>query len=140
MTPVLPLWLEIIVAALVLGGALLALLGAVGLLRLRTFFERVHAPSVIATLAAGYADGLMRTLSNAAVLWDGDTPCPLVGRVSMDLITVDITHLPEIPRYLDILGPHQGVDDLADAAGTIGYEILTHFAQRYSRRYLEGRA
>lgn len=97
-------------------------------------------PSVIATLAAGYADGLMRTLSNAAVLWDGDTPCPLVGRVSMDLITVDITHLPEIPRYLDILGPHQGVDDLADAAGTIGYEILTHFAQRYSRRYLEGRA
>jgi multicomponent K+:H+ antiporter subunit G len=50
MTPVLPLWLEIIVAALVLGGALLALLGAVGLLRLRTFFERVHAPSVIATL------------------------------------------------------------------------------------------
>ena len=50
MTPVLPLWLEIIVAALVLGGALLALLGAVGLLRMRTFFERVHAPSVIATL------------------------------------------------------------------------------------------
>ena len=52
-------------------------------------------PSVIATLAAGYADGLMRTLSNTAVLWDGDTPCPLVGRVSMDLITVDITHLRE---------------------------------------------
>lgn len=46
----LPLWLEIIVAALVLGGACLALLGAVGLLRFRTFFERVHAPSIIATL------------------------------------------------------------------------------------------
>ena len=97
-------------------------------------------PSVIATLAAGYADGLMRTLSNVGVLWDGDTPCPLVGRVSMDLITVDITHLPEIPRYLDILGPHQGVDDLADMAKTISYEILTHFGARYSRRYLEGRA
>jgi alanine racemase len=82
----------------------------------------------------------MRTLSNLGVLWDGDTPCPLVGRVSMDLITVDITHLPEVPRYLDILGPHQGVDDLADMAKTLSYEILTQFGARYSRRYLEGRA
>ncbi|MCZ8219641.1 MAG: monovalent cation/H(+) antiporter subunit G [Acidovorax sp.] len=47
---VLPLWLEIIVALLVLGGAGLALLGSTGLLRLPTYFERVHAPSVIATL------------------------------------------------------------------------------------------
>ena len=46
----LPLWLEIIVAALVLGGAGLALLGSSGLLRLPTYFERVHAPSIIATL------------------------------------------------------------------------------------------
>lgn len=97
-------------------------------------------PSVIATLAAGYADGLMRGLSNSAVLWDNETPCPLVGRVSMDLITADITHLPEVPRYLDILGTMQTVDDLADAAGTIGYEILTHLGQRYSRRYIEGGA
>lgn len=97
-------------------------------------------PSVIATLAAGYADGLMRTLSNKAILWDEATPCPLVGRVSMDLITADITHLPEIPRYLNILCEQQTVDDLADTAGTIGYEILTHFAARYSRRYIEGAA
>ncbi|NPD15260.1 alanine racemase [Xinfangfangia sp. D13-10-4-6] len=97
-------------------------------------------PSVIATVAAGYADGLPRTLSNNAVLWDGDTPCPLIGRVSMDLITVDITHLREIPKTLDILGPQQSVDDLADAAGTIGYEILTGLGKRYARRYLETRA
>lgn len=96
-------------------------------------------PSLIATLPAGYADGLRRGLSNRAVLWDGDTPCPLVGRVSMDLITVDITHLHEIPKALDILGPHQGPDDLADSAGTIGYEILTSLGNRYTRRYLEGR-
>jgi len=96
-----------------------------------------EAPSVIATLAAGYADGLPRTLSNAAMLWDSATPCPLVGRVSMDMITVDISHLPEIPRALDILGPHQSVDDLADAAGTIGYELLTVLGRRYTRRYLE---
>ncbi|EKD61075.1 MAG: hypothetical protein ACD_54C00413G0001, partial [uncultured bacterium] len=96
--------------------------------------------SVIATVAAGYADGLPRTLSNAAVLWDGDTPCPLVGRVSMDLITVDITHLSQIPRYLDIIGPHQSADELADIAGTIGYEILTSLGSRYVRRYYEGAA
>lgn len=97
-------------------------------------------PSVIATLPVGYADGMLRALSNRAVLWDGDTPCPLVGRVSMDLITVDITHLPEVPRALDLMGPQQGPDDLADACGTIGYEILTSLGARYGRRYLEGRA
>jgi alanine racemase len=51
-------------------------------------------PTLVATLAAGYADGLPRTLSGKATLWDGDTPVPLLGRVSMDLITADITHLP----------------------------------------------
>ncbi len=94
-------------------------------------------PSIIATVAAGYADGLPRTLSNRAQLWDGDTPCPLVGRVSMDMITVDITDLPEIPRELDILGPNQPVDALADIAGTIGYELLTALGPRYTRRYQE---
>jgi alanine racemase len=97
-------------------------------------------PTVIATVSGGYADGLHRTLSNAAVLWDGDTPCPILGRVSMDLITVDITHLPEVPRHLDIIGPHQSPDDLADAAGTIGYELLTGLGRRYARRYVEGGA
>ncbi|MES2664829.1 MAG: alanine racemase [Pseudomonadota bacterium] len=96
-----------------------------------------EAPAVIATVSGGYADGLPRGLSNNAVLWDRDTPCPLVGRVSMDLITVDVTHLAEIPRSLDILGPHQSVDDLAEAAGTIGYEVLTGLGPRYARRYVE---
>ncbi|PJF11114.1 alanine racemase [Pseudorhodobacter sp. MZDSW-24AT] len=99
-----------------------------------------EAPSMIATVSGGYADGLLRGLSNTAVLWDGDTPCPLVGRVSMDLITVDISHLAYVPRSLDILGPHQTVDDLADTAGTIGYEILTSLGPRYTRRYQEGAA
>ena len=96
-----------------------------------------EAPAVIATVSGGYADGLPRNLSNNAVLWDRDTPCPLVGRVSMDLITVDVTHLAEIPRTLDILGPHQSIDDLAEAAGTIGYEVLTGLGPRYARRYVE---
>ncbi len=92
-------------------------------------------PSRIATVAAGYADGLFRTLSDRAILWAGDTPCPVVGRVSMDLITVDVTDLETEPEALDILGPHQGVDALADLAGTIGYEILTALGPRYRRRY-----
>ena len=96
-------------------------------------------PAVVATVAGGYADGLSRLLSNTAMLWDGDTPCPLVGRVSMDLITVDVTHLAEVPRTLDILGPHQTVDELADAAGTIGYEVLTSLGLRYQRRYQDHR-
>jgi alanine racemase len=94
-------------------------------------------PAIIATVAGGYADGLLRRLSNNVQLWDGEVPCPLVGRVSMDLITVDITHLDEVPRSLDILGPMQGVDALAEAAGTIGYEILTSLGPRYLRRHQE---
>lgn len=94
--------------------------------------------SQIATVAAGYADGLMRTLSNRATLWAEGVPCPVVGRVSMDLITVDVTHLNTPPRALDILCPEQGVDDLADVAGTIGYEILTSLGARYQRSYTGG--
>jgi len=97
-----------------------------------------EAPAVIATVAGGYADGLLRSLSNRAVLWDGDVPCPLIGRVSMDLITVDISHLAREPDRLDILGPQQSVDELADVAGTIGYEVLTSLGARYRRDYHGG--
>jgi alanine racemase len=93
-------------------------------------------PTRIATVSAGYADGLIRYMSNTAQLHDGARPCRLAGRVSMDLLTVDITDLPGTPEHLDILGAHQGVDALAAAAGTIGYEILTAMGARYQRRYL----
>ena len=96
------------------------------------------APTHVATLAAGYADGLPRALSGKATVWAGDTPCPVLGRVSMDMIAADISHLAEVPDALDILGPQQGVDDLAAIAGTIGYEILTSLGARYARRYVSG--
>jgi len=95
-------------------------------------------PSRIATLSAGYADGLTRALSGRASVWADDVRCPLAGRVSMDLIGVDITDAPGDPKTVSILGPDQGVDDVADAAGTIGYEILTALGARYTRRYLGG--
>ncbi|AJE48116.1 alanine racemase [Celeribacter indicus] len=95
-----------------------------------------EAPARIATVSAGYGDGITRHISGKAMMFDGTTPCPLVGRVSMDLITVDITHLDHVPRSLDLLCAHQTVDDLAQIAGTIGYEILTSLGRRYQRRYL----
>ena len=96
-------------------------------------------PSLIATVQGGYADGILRTLSNRALLWAGDVPCPVVGRISMDLITVDVSHLAMVPDTLDLLGPMQSVDQLAGTAGTIGYEILTRLGPRLKRRYLESR-
>ncbi|WP_343116897.1 alanine racemase [Ostreiculturibacter nitratireducens] len=99
-----------------------------------------EGPARIATVSGGYADGLLRALSGRATLFAGDRPCPIAGRVSMDLITVDVTHLSEAPATLDILCPAQGVDRLADAAGTIGYEILTSLGPRYARRHAGGAA
>ncbi len=90
-------------------------------------------PTRIATVSGGYADGIIRAMSNKIRLWSGDVPCPLVGRVSMDLLTIDVTHLPEAPEALTLIGPHQTVDAVADAAGTIGYEILTSLGPRYRR-------
>ncbi len=96
-------------------------------------------PSVIATVVGGYADGFLRTLSNAALLWAGEEPCPIVGRVSMDTMTVDVTHLQAVPESLSLLGPMQGIDQLAETAGTISYELLVRFGPRLKRRYLESR-
>jgi alanine racemase len=53
----------------------------------------------------------------------------------MDLLTVDVSHLETDPDYLDLLGPMQTVDQVADAAGTLGYEILTSLGPRYTRHY-----
>ncbi|MBJ3762241.1 alanine racemase [Maribius pontilimi] len=89
----------------------------------------------VATVQAGYADGLIRAMGDNAVVFADDTPCPLAGRVSMDMLTVDVTHLDTAPDTLQLLGAQQGIDDLADAAGTIGYEILTSLGARYRREY-----
>lgn len=91
-------------------------------------------PSRIATVSGGYADGIFRILSDKATLFHGNTPCPLIGRVSMDLLTIDVTDLADTPDRLTLLGPQQSVDDLAQQANTIGYEVLTQLGARYNRR------
>jgi alanine racemase len=94
--------------------------------------------STIATVAIGYADGLPRAGSGRVVFYYNGQPCPCVGRISMDVTMVDISALPQKPEQgdvMEILGPHQDVDALAGACGTIGYEILTGLGRRHSRIY-----
>lgn len=94
-------------------------------------------PRRIATLSAGYADGLIRYLSHGARGFIAGQPVPFAGRVSMDLVTVDVTGVDCAPGdMIEILGPRQGIDDLARDAGTIGHEILTSLGSRYTRRYI----
>ena len=97
-------------------------------------------PTRVATVSAGYADGIFRNLGGKLQLFSDDVACPVIGRVSMDLLTVDITDLPEDPKSLDLLCQAQGVDDVADLGGTIGYEVLTSLGHRYTRRYSGGNA
>ncbi len=95
-------------------------------------------PSRIATVAVGYADGYFRCLTNQAFGYFDGTPAPLVGRVSMDLTTFDVTGIANLNLgdSLELLGPHCTPDNLAQAANTNGYEILTAMGARYQRHYI----
>lgn len=104
--------------------------------------HRARARMRLAVVAAGYADGLPRSLSNRGCAMLGGTRLPLVGRVSMDLMVFDVTGLPEGAArpgvFIDLIGPGVTLDDVAGAAGTIGYEILTALGRRYHRTYRGG--
>ena len=99
---------------------------------------RARRPSRVATLSAGYADGLHRLLSNRAVAPLDGIPCRFAGRVSMDLIGLDVTEAPAARAggWVEILGPRQSVDALAAACDTIGYEVLAALGSRYERRWI----
>lgn len=93
----------------------------------------------IATLALGYADGYLRSLSSKGMAHIGDRETPILGRVSMDLISIDVSNIPDeecqAGQLVDMIGPHNTPDQLAKTAGTIGYEILTNLGLRYHRVY-----
>ncbi|WP_422023571.1 alanine racemase [Pyruvatibacter mobilis] len=93
-----------------------------------------------ATIAAGYADGIFRAAGNRGFAAINGVRVPYVGRVSMDLVVLDITALPDGAvrpgDQAEVLGPTISVDDLAQASGTIGYEVLTSLGSRYERRYI----
>jgi alanine racemase len=101
-------------------------------------------PSRIAIVAVGYADGFLRSAGAAkgkpaADVIVGGKRCPLAGRVSMDVLAVDVTELAEgtVRRgdLATLIGDGVTVDDLAAGMGTIGYEVLTDLGRRYHRVY-----
>ncbi|HEY1309950.1 MAG TPA: alanine racemase [Pseudolabrys sp.] len=98
----------------------------------------------IAVVAVGYADGYPRAASASDLAPGADAivtgkRCPLAGRVSMDLLAIDITDLPDNAArrgdLVTLIGDEMTVDDVAKAAGTIGYEVLTSLGRRYHRVY-----
>ena len=106
---------------------------------------RASGPMRVATLATGYADGFLRSLSATNVnpglpVYFGNAPAPLLGRVSMDYIGVDVSNIndPPVQRgdWAELIGPHVTVDDMAKRAGTNAYEILTSLGNRSRRVYV----
>lgn len=104
-------------------------------------------PSRIATIATGYADGFLRSISGPIgrpppPAYVGGYPAPIIGRVSMDLVTIDVTDVPaalaQRGAWAELIGRHVQVDDLADSSGTIGYEVLTRLGPRFQRVYVSG--
>ncbi len=97
--------------------------------------------TMLATISAGYADGLPRTLSNnGALYWKGHR-LPIRGNVSMDTIICDLSDVPEreYPKagdMLEVIGENQSLDQIAKDARTIPYEILTSLGNRYKRMYV----
>ena len=101
--------------------------------------HRFEAPTKVATVATGYADGYPRSLGDQGTAYIGKTAAPVIGRVSMDLITLDISDAQDAKPgdMVDLIGPYNDLDSVASAAGTIGYEVLTRLGPRYRRRYIE---
>lgn len=107
---------------------------------------RALTPRRIATIAAGYADGVFRHASagngetGGAVSIRGQL-APIVGRVSMDLVTVDITEiegpLPGRGDFVDLVGPGLPLETVGSGAGSIGYEVLTRLGARFHRNYVD---
>lgn len=95
----------------------------------------------VATLSGGYADGVFRSLSNKGALYWRGVRCPIIGRISMDMLSVDLSAVPneqrpEIGDRLELIGPHQSAADIGDLIeGSFDYEVLTSLSPRYERIY-----
>ena len=99
---------------------------------------QAERPSIIATVAAGYADGYPRHAVNDTPVYIAGKRVPLVGRVSMDMITVDITDAPfvQIGDRAELFGKHVSIDEVAEASGTISYQLMTSITERVRREYI----
>ena len=98
-------------------------------------------PTEVTTVGIGYADGLSRRLSNGFELIIGGKRCPIIGNIGMDMCMVDTTDLEERPKVGDrvtVFGSSRPADELADALGTINYEITCDVGKRVRRLYIGG--
>jgi alanine racemase len=94
-------------------------------------------PSTIATITVGYGDGYPRHAPNGTPILINGTRCPLVGRVSMDMITVDVTDIDaQIGDRVILWGAELPVNEVARFCDSIGYELLTRMPARVPRVYL----
>jgi alanine racemase len=100
--------------------------------------HRAAGRTRVATLAAGYADGWLRSLSSRGFAVANGMKVPFIGRVSMDLITIDVTSLPDLKTgdFVQLMDERLTSDHVAELAGTIGYEVLTRLGPRFHRQYL----
>ena len=96
-------------------------------------------PSRVATVAMGYEDGLLRSRSGRGEVVVGGRRAPLIGRVSMDQVTVDVTGIPgvEAGHTVTLIGDGISAEQVAEWSGTISYEVLTALGGRVSRSYRE---
>jgi len=99
---------------------------------------RTQGPATLATVGLGYADGLMRAIGNRGAGAIDGTRVPVAGRVSMDLITLNVTGIPApaVGHEVEFIGDTILVDEIAGAAGTATYEILTNLGRRLPRTYV----
>jgi alanine racemase len=99
---------------------------------------RAPRDSVIATVAIGYADGYPRHAPTGTPAFCNKKIIPLVGRVSMDMLTFDVTDLDEVSLHDDVelWGANLNINDVAQHIGTIGYELMTRLSARVPRHYL----
>ena len=104
--------------------------------------HRAAGPTRVGTIAVGYADGWLRSLSSRGFAIFNGIKVPFLGRVSMDLITIDATAVPQLQPgdFVELMGNTLTSDHVADIAGTIGYEVLTRLGSRFHRRYVNGPA
>lgn len=104
--------------------------------------HRLASDASIATVPVGYADGFLRSASNTGWAAIGGRRVPIVGRVSMDLITLDVTAVDErllrLGAPVELLGRHCPVDEVAELAGSIPHELLTNLSRRFELRYRGG--
>lgn len=102
---------------------------------------KAKRPTRVATVAMGYADGWPRALSNCGAAYYNGVKLPFAGRVSMDTVLLDVTDLPDgalrLGDYVELIGDNQTIEDVADNAGTIPYEILAGLGRRLQRIYTQ---